>query len=55
MKQANTDTTYCTSKECKKKCSRHITNYSFRKDVAYWFMNTCGEVKTNGKRKFEFN
>ena len=28
-KQANTDTTYCTSEKCKNKCWRHKDNYKF--------------------------
>lgn len=41
MKQASTDRTYCTSKLCKEKCWRHESNYEFREDTNYWFMNNC--------------
>lgn len=40
-KQANTDTTYCTSKKCKNKCWRHIDNYKFNENQDYWFMSDC--------------
>lgn len=40
-KQANTDTTYCTSKLCKNKCWRHTDNYEFNENQGYWFMSNC--------------
>ena len=33
MKQANTDTTYCISIKCTKKCWRHISNYDLNENI----------------------
>lgn len=41
LKQANTDTTYCTNEYCAKKCWRHKSKYKFDKDKNYWFMEKC--------------
>lgn len=38
---ANTDTTYCTSKDCKNKCWRHEDNHEFLKGAFYSFMEKC--------------
>lgn len=43
MREANTDTTYCTNKECKDKCWRHESNFSFNNKKSYWFTNECIE------------
>ena len=43
--KASFDKTYCTSKECKKKCWRHESNWEFEKDGLYWFMERCEEEK----------
>ncbi len=42
-KNANTDTTYCKGENCSNKCWRHIWNYKFDNDKAYWFMEYCEE------------
>lgn len=42
---ANHDITYCTDKECKNKCWRHIDNFIFKDNENYWFMNTCQNEK----------
>ena len=44
-KQANTDTTYCTSEKCKNKCWRHTDNYKFDENKNYWFMSNCEEER----------
>lgn len=42
MEEAKTDVTYCT-KECEEKCWRHESNYKFRENGLYSFMNGCIE------------
>lgn len=39
--EANFDTTYCVNKECNKKCFRHASNYKFKEDENYWYMDYC--------------
>ena len=43
MEKANTDTTYCTNKDCKEKCWRYKENWYFDRDTNYWFseMENC--------------
>ena len=50
MKQANTDTTYCTRK-CENKCWRHESNYEFKEDSLYCFTNECINVNYRGMDK----
>lgn len=46
--KASFDKTYCVSKECKKKCWRHESNWEFDKGENYWFMDKCEkELKEN--------
>lgn len=40
MKEANRDITYCI-KQCRDKCWRHESNYEFREDRLYSFVNEC--------------
>ena len=40
-REANTDTTYCTNKNCINKCWRYIDNWSFNPNINYWFMENC--------------
>ena len=49
MQMANLDTTYCKGENCKKKCWRHISHYSFDKNEGYWLMEQCEEVR-DGRR-----
>lgn len=41
--EAKTDITYCTNKNCKSKCCRHVDNWKFDKEKAYSFMDRCKE------------
>ena len=41
--KASFDKTYCASKECKKKCWRHESNWEFEENELYWFMDRCEE------------
>lgn len=46
---ANTDKTYCTSEECKNKCNRHISNYTFEDNKNYSFMGQCLEMNVRNE------
>lgn len=42
MKQkADFDTTYCISNSCEKKCWRHVSNFEFEENKAYWYVTDC--------------
>ncbi len=47
-REANTDTTYCTSKKCIDKCWRHESNWNFDVCKNYWFMEFCKEKTDKG-------
>lgn len=39
--KADFDTTYCISNSCEKKCWRHISNFEFEENKAYWYVTDC--------------
>ena len=38
---AKTDRTYCTNVDCAKKCWRHTSNYRFKENTNYSFIDKC--------------
>lgn len=50
----NIDVTYCTCKDCTKKCWRHVKNFRFNPNENYWYMEICShELERRSYGNFE--